>query len=284
GGDAVLAHYQPDGTPDLRFSDFADGRSELYLADLRHGYRQLSHGALVNDALALSPDRHRLAYVSDRTGTRQLYVAAADGTQEQRLTGADPDDPAWLIGGPIWSPDGNQIAFTAAPTPCLLDTPCDPGTWIINADGSDPHQLTHGIGLLGWSPDGHRILLYDTPAERVLVANSDGGSRHVLANVNTAEAAWSPRGNEIALTVIHDHDRSIELVRPSGRLTASLGVGYHFAWAPNGRALLTTGEPSVPVFRPDGHRLTLIRNAFNPQWTANSRLAYENRSGVHLAT
>lgn len=291
GGHSVLAHYQRDGTPDLRFTDFALGRSDLYSASLQHGYRRLSQTALISGPLTISPDRHRIAYLSDRTGSEQLYTAAADGSHEQRVTGGDPGDPALISNGPIvywqpnrigWSPQGDRIAFTAARTPCLVgESSCDPaGTWIVNADGSDPHQLAAGATFLSWSPDGRQVLLLDLNG-RVMAASIDGGRSRFLANAN--DAAWSPRANEIALRVPHARGESIELVRPNGRLIAKLGPGAGAGWAPNGRELWVKGDPSISLFRSDGRLLTVLRDAIDPQWTPDGRLAYENRSGVQIA-
>ncbi len=292
GGDTVLAHYQRDGTPDLRFTDFALGRSELYSASLEHGYRRLSQTALISGPLTISPDRDRIAYLSDRTGSVQLYVAAADDSREQRVTGLDPGDPGLISNDPSivywqpsrigWSPQGDRIAFTAARTPCLVgESSCDPaGTWIVNADGSDPHQLAAGATFLSWSPDGRQVLLLDLNG-RVLVARIDGGRSRFLANAN--DAAWSPRGNEIALRVPHSRGESIELVRPNGRLIAKLGPGAGAGWAPNGRELWVKGDPSISLFHSDGRLLTVLRGAVDPQWTPDGRLAYENGSGVHIA-
>jgi uncharacterized delta-60 repeat protein len=301
GGGALLDHYLPDGTPDLRFGDFATGRKELYSASLHHGYRLLSRGALTSGPITISPDRQRIAYLSDRTGSEQLYIAGADGSHEQRITGSNPGDPSviWSSGLAYlqprigWSPQGNRIAFTAAGSPCLTGTSCDPaGTWIVNADGSDPHQVSNGTAFLSWSPDGRQVLLLDVAAERVLVAGVEGGPTHVLSDVNSADAIWSPDGNEIALTLINDTGpRSIELVDPKERVIAKLGHATGLAWAPDGHklAIRTAGNATgqnISLIRADGRLLTVFKGVggYNPQWTPVGHIVYEDRTGVHIAT
>ncbi len=62
-----------------------------------------------------SPDGARLAWVSDRTGTRRLTVARADGSRP-RLVVDEPYEhaaPAWGPGARTyaWSPDGRELAW-----------------------------------------------------------------------------------------------------------------------------------------------------------------------------
>ena len=49
-------------------------------------------------APAWSPDGEWIVFVSERHGPSEIYVVAADGTRETRLTSNDEDDsnPRWL--------------------------------------------------------------------------------------------------------------------------------------------------------------------------------------------
>ena len=88
----------------------------------------------------------RLAFISDRNGTFQIYTMRADGGDVQQLTTdpADKWDPAWTFGGTqlAWSPDGTQLLYVAA-------SPAGNGTdlWLINADGTGaPVNITAAPG------------------------------------------------------------------------------------------------------------------------------------------
>jgi Tol biopolymer transport system component len=58
-----------------------------------------------------SPTRDEFAFVSDRDGSYELYVAPLDGGPARRLT----DTPDRDEGAPHWSPDGERLVFTVAP-------------------------------------------------------------------------------------------------------------------------------------------------------------------------
>ena len=64
-----------------------------------------------NHSPSFSPDGHTIAFVSDRSGNPEIWVADSDGQHLRQLT---------HFGGPWlgtirWSPDGNSIVFDARP-------------------------------------------------------------------------------------------------------------------------------------------------------------------------
>ena len=127
---------------------------------------------------AWSPDGHRIAFTSDRSGDNEIYTMNTvtegwryfrkDGTEisaedynkllpflkGEVITGTvDPlnvtNHPA-DDGAPVWSPDGTQIAFTS--------TRDDNGEiFVMNADGTNPINITNhpaGDGSPSWYPIG----------------------------------------------------------------------------------------------------------------------------------
>ena len=55
----------------------------------------------------LSPDGSKLAYLSDRSGSQQLYVRYLDSGEDALLT-----NTSYAPGNVVWRPDGKSLAFT----------------------------------------------------------------------------------------------------------------------------------------------------------------------------
>ena len=100
----------------------------------------------------------------------------ADGSGRRRLTSG---------GFPLWSPNGNKIAFV---------TGYPPEVWVMNADGSGQRRLTRTPGYdspLAWSPDGLRIAFRSEPVKphwAFYLVNADGsGVRKVTWSLSNAK-------------------------------------------------------------------------------------------------
>jgi Tol biopolymer transport system component/DNA-binding winged helix-turn-helix (wHTH) protein len=98
---------------------------------------------------ALSPDGRRLAFVSDRSGSDQLWTADTSGARPTRLTDFD----GHVTTSPRWSPEGRRIAF---------DTRQEGSAdiYVVGAGGGTPRRLTPAGSnekVPRWSRDGQRL-------------------------------------------------------------------------------------------------------------------------------
>ncbi|NOT08923.1 MAG: hypothetical protein HOP28_12060, partial [Gemmatimonadales bacterium] len=80
-----------------------------------------------------SPDGSQVAFVSDRNGSKNLWIANADGARPRALTRSERINFA----SPIWSPDGQYVIATRTGQ-----------LWMYNKDGGSGLQLT------GLRPEG----------------------------------------------------------------------------------------------------------------------------------
>ncbi len=83
--------------------------TEIWIADASGAtIRQLTNAKKSSQSPAWSPDGSKLAFISDRTDTRQIYVISATAGEADVLTSLEDGVTAFA-----WSPDGGSIAYTA---------------------------------------------------------------------------------------------------------------------------------------------------------------------------
>ncbi|MFL5293606.1 MAG: TolB family protein, partial [Myxococcales bacterium] len=99
----VLVVKESDGARD-------QDHSNLWLVGTTGGTpRQLTFDSSLTRAPRWSPDGSRLAFLSSRTGTSQLYVLRLDGGEARQITTRKEG-----AGIPSWSPDGKRLAFSGS--------------------------------------------------------------------------------------------------------------------------------------------------------------------------
>jgi Tol biopolymer transport system component len=97
-----------------------------------------------------SPDGRKIAFVSDRAGNLDLWIADADGRNPARIT----DYSIFPVGSPAWSPDCRRLAFD-------LRVAGQSHIYMVEAEpGHQPRRLTtwqSNEAIPGWSSDGQFV-------------------------------------------------------------------------------------------------------------------------------
>jgi len=194
---------------------------------------------------AWSPDRQKIAFMSNRDGDPEVYVMAANGSDVQRLTNHRGFD-----GLPAWSPDGTQIAFirdTDPPATGPVYPSRSQSIFVMDADGSNIQRLTEFTtgGYITWSPDGERIAFEANLDEiwAIYVMETDGSNVQRITHTPVKDAQstapnWSPESRKIAFDSSRDGNFEIYVMDADGpnvqRITHNDKVDARPAWSPDG--------------------------------------------------
>jgi serine/threonine protein kinase len=97
------------------------------------------------------PRDKEVAFLFDSGGHANLWVVNTESGAQRQIT--DERDPNVAVGVPVWSPEGNAIAFVSSRGNQGLTF----GVWLVDSDGSNLRNVANpGLGP-AWSPDGHWV-------------------------------------------------------------------------------------------------------------------------------
>jgi len=191
--------FSPDGQT-LAFSRATEEGTDLYTINIKNNccLRRLTVGRFSDNlSPTFSPDGQRMAFVSTRPGLPQIYVMAADGTDQQLFAPFDYGVTG-SSNAPEWSPDGQSVAFHRDVAGTLQ-------VFVLDVRTRTVRQLT-SVGRNEdptWAPDSrHLAFVSDRSGYRQLwIIDLDTGRiRPLLQQSGARLPAWSPRLSEAPST------------------------------------------------------------------------------------
>lgn len=194
GGTSSAPVFAPGGREMIFARSWEEG-TDLYAVDIAQSccVRRLTTGGklAINTTPAYSPDGRRVAFVSDRGGSAQVFVMDADGTNQRVLVPFEfgQTGPSH---SPDWAPDGSALAFhrdVAGGRQIHVYEFTTGRTRAVTTSGRNEDP--------SWAPDARHLVFTSTRTGRnqLWILDLESGRMRQLTNLTGRArlAAWSPR-------------------------------------------------------------------------------------------
>jgi TolB protein len=221
--------------------------------------------------------RSRIAFVSDASGKKEVYVSNVLGLNMRQVT-----RHKHLAVSPRFSPDGIYLAYSS-----YHSGNQNLYLYRIDREGKVLERLTQEAGInvsASWSPDGKSIVFVSDRSGRpqlyIMNVKSKQVRRLTFEGSENSEPAWSPKGDLIAFTGQRGGGYQIFIINPDDPLSAkqvSSGWGEFESptWSPDGKQIAFSrrreGKQQICVMQKDGRDIRVLfdipGNQTYPQWT-----------------
>jgi Tol biopolymer transport system component len=270
--DILALAVRTDDGADLRLYDMHALINAPYMTG--HAYETLP---------AWSPTGDTLAFVSDETGTDNIYVGTPPTREYRQLTQQSDGQKFYNI---EWSPDGTQLV--AYITSGSFDE-----IYVFDAITGEATQVFSGFlvsvgSSVRWSPDSQRITFSvrgegSDNYENVFVVDSNGANLRQLTDDYSLYGSpdWSADGSELTFVALRSGVYSILVMNNQGQnvrdLIPDASSGLDPAWSPTGDWIAFASNESGTwdnyIIRPDGtNRIALgVDTRMTPLWSPDGQ-------------
>lgn len=209
-----------------------------------------------------APNGREISFVSNRSGSWQIWLASATGAEPRQITRARGP-----VGWPSWAPNGSEILYYERTEAGHRLFTVRIGDGRVEPVFHEPYQDFRPL----LSPDGARLLFdrfgYEQPANHDLFVRNlrDGTVRQLTRDPGyDSDARWSPDGQRIVWhsdrgmetryrTQIYSSNADGSDIR---QLTSGEGIAGYPTWAPDGRWIAYTveveGNRDIWIMQADG--------------------------------
>jgi eukaryotic-like serine/threonine-protein kinase len=219
-------------------------------------FERLTDFVGMEETPAFSPDGKSIAFVSDTSGMRQIYIRLLAGGPPLQLT----HDAADHL-NPRWSSDSASIYYiTRAPDSARQVT-----AWQISALGGAPRRLVDTLGEVDPSHDGKSLAFFRLNADRIELVRTNLNGEHVQVvasfpkQYGCHQPRWSPDDASIAfISTPNRWNDNIFYVPSSGgtpkQITRDALYLAGYSWLPDGSGLVySSPRLSTMLYLPPQH-------------------------------
>jgi TolB protein len=224
-----------------------------------------------------------IAFVSDRTGAKEIYVMSADGSGSRAATANRS-----INNFPNWSPDGDAIIYTSYR---YLRRPF---LFLSSRGQNKPGRLLSRLGDARaqyrgvFAPDHERMALVmsDGEASQIYTVGLDGRNLRRLTSGRAIDVSpsFSPDGKRIAFVSDRTGAPQVYIMDATGenvrRITFDGSYNTNPTWSPDGLWIAyetrVNGQFDIWLIDPEGVTnvplVTNPRSDEGPSWAPNSRM------------
>jgi TolB protein len=215
----------------------------------------------------------RIAFVSSRTGRKEIYTADYDGANVRQLT-----NDRSISEAPAIAPNGSRLAYTGYQSGYadiyLIDLASGARSRIVKFPGTNSGAA--------FSPNGGQIactLSKDGNPELYVLGAGGGGARRLTSTRGVESSpTWSPDGSQIIYSSDERGGPQLFRISASGGSGQLISTGYNYctepSWSPDGQKVAftaRTGGFSIAVKDLQSGATNLVANGEDPVWGADSR-------------
>jgi len=202
---------------------------------------QLTNQVGIEHSVNLAPDGRSFIYASRASGNWDLYWQRVGGRFTVNLTKDSTADDLQ----PVYSPDGNHIAFRSERAPA--------GTYVMEATSENVRRVSEVGFDPAWSPDGKELVVstdrFTDPVKRSLIPSRlwildvASGTKRLLTDGDAVQPSWSPNGKRIAYWALKpgSGQRDIWTIGAAGGatvpVTSDSALDWNPVWSPDGKYL-----------------------------------------------
>ncbi len=273
-----------------------DYKSSLYMVSTSGGASRRFTASEAKDTMPRwSPDGSRIAFLSSRSGSNQIWTIPVAGGEATKLT--DLPEAATYV---AWSPDGSKIAFVSKSDADKIAEEKAKG----EGDKTDEKKSdVVRITKLRFRADGTPGFLDNKPAHIWIVDAASGETKQVTTGEwDDSTPSWSPDGARLVFcsnrTDQKDLKKASEVwtIAVDGGdawpvLTGTSATFHSPSWSPDGRYLAVIGHNDAVaggalgadlwVVEPDGNGLRKLTDGLDR--TAGDAAAVDTASGAQTS-
>ena len=217
---------------------------QIYTVPVEGGIpRLLTFGAL-NERARWSPDSKRIAYISDQSGSPQVWIMDADGSGATQVTRLSTD-----AGGVLFSPDGKNLVFTSDVYPDCPDDACNKARLDAESASKVHAQIYTSLLFRHWDHwQGARrthLMVVPvaggapkdlTPGNRDVPAFSLGGPDDYTISPDGREVCYASNPDEVPATSTNSELFVVPITGgPAVKITINPGADNSPQYSPDGR-------------------------------------------------